>query len=229
MRKNRVSFGVIGTSVLSSRVEGVWDFILPHEILQPVRSEVNPVLKVTSFDIVGSIPYQRRWLLSYIIEDLLRRGGVSVVVVDKACLLEMVKRLKLKYNVEVVGDLDRRVVDYVVVRGDGEVYLMYHGRISMGVDPPVLEVDRVYVVGGVRRPERWRVPVGAVDVLYMVRERFLDIYGWYRKAFKRKGFSLLLRDEFRPGSVRVYRDRLEVYDVWDYWYDAHILRQVIGR
>lgn len=54
----------------------------------------------------------------------------------------------------------------------------------------------------------------------MLHERSLDLYVWYRRASKRKSSSLSLRDEFKPGAVRVYRDVVEMYDVWDYWYDA---------
>lgn len=42
--RKRASFGVIGTSALPSGADSVWDFIL-----QPVRCDVNLVLKVTSF------------------------------------------------------------------------------------------------------------------------------------------------------------------------------------
>lgn len=47
-------------------------------------------------------------MLLYSVENPLRQGGVGVAVVNKECLLGMVRELKSRHDVEVVEDLEDR-------------------------------------------------------------------------------------------------------------------------
>ncbi|MEM4675811.1 MAG: hypothetical protein QXM12_05920, partial [Nitrososphaerota archaeon] len=226
-RSRGIKFGVISTSILPTKVPGVpfvgggWVYLLPSRDLTPSRSEINPVQRVTGINpCYAHIPL--------ILNATLHDSGTDVVILSKDQLLKFLDWLRGTVSFEIVGDLDRGVIDYVVVKkpyNKGYLYLMYpHGRCSMGVDPPVAEVDRVYIVGGVRRPPPTIAPVDVPKLARLMVDCSLLVY-------TANGRGVLLRggELSSLGFTLLHNGYIEVYDNWDFLYDAHVLRQVLGR
>ncbi len=155
-------------------------------------------------------------LLSLMLGYLLKRKGSDVVVVSKTVLLKLLKVLP-RERIRVYGDVSRGVIDWVeVVKDNGvdKVYLVYpHGRIAMGVEPPVTSVRSINFVYGVRRP--------ATDYVILRRipgRTILDIVRHVKK-FKQSLESI-------PGPYVVIEAvnnsiKLMLYTKWDYRYDIH--------
>jgi len=144
--------------------------------------------------------------------------------------------------VEPCGDLERGVIDYIriVFPSGSEVVISYvHGRLSYGVDLP-FEVDRVLILGGVRRDPRSLpfvvVPTDFVRRLLAGEDRLRSagmevecLSPWFAPAagtriLVRAGDGRYLLVEGRGDAAVVY-----VYDSLQFLYDAHVLTQVIGR
>lgn len=234
-KKENIVFGVIGTSVVPSMVggdfitgTGGWKFLLPTGGLMYLRSEINPIRRITGVETI------RLWNIGILIGDLLKLPGVDVVILSKEMLLGILSGLREKGVVrEVVGDAKRKVLDYVVLEKpnrNGFVYLMYpHGRCSMGVDPPVLEVDRIWVIGGVRRPPPSIVPIGMQDLVSELKDYYNDEVLREMVRMSKYGIRLRQIEGLTRGFCVLHSQITEVYDNWDWLYDVHILRQVVGR
>ena len=124
-------------------------------------------------------------------------------------------------EVELYGDLDRGVVDYVLVRkGSGCIMVTSsHSRVAMGVDPPVQDPRMIVVLYGLRRPPTQFIKFDRIEL-----ERRLVIDDPW--------FGVVVHQVVREGDMYVVWDggeRLWVYDVFDAKYDKHMLLQIIGR
>lgn len=98
-------------------------------------------------------------------------------------------------RIKLIGDPRRDVYDYAVVRktNGGSILLIYaHGRISMGVDPPLDGADRIWVICGVRRPPKEYVKVNLSN-LARYSETLSSAAGYARLSIKLNNFNILLR------------------------------------
>jgi len=172
--KRRVNVAVVTTSIMSSRTPGYNDVVL-HPSLERVEYRVFRLKRVYSFNTINK-PVRMRSLglmkllgisaVSLILGYLLKRRGSDVLVVSKTVLLRLLKSLP-KERVRVYDDVGRGVIDWVeVVKDNGvdKVYLVYpHGRMAMGVEPPVTSVCSINFVHGVKRPATEYVVVRRVS------------------------------------------------------------------
>ncbi len=123
------------------------------------------------------------------------------------------------------GDISRGVIDWVEIikdNGTDKIYLVYpHGRIAMGVEPPITSVRSLNFLYGVRRPASDFV------ILRRIPERFISSTLGHLKKIKLTNISI-------PGSYLIIEGvnnsiKLKLYTRWDYRYDIHCATQILGR
>ena len=166
------------------------------------------------------------------------RGGNYVILVNKRILnqlLVMLPRIYGEDKVEVYGDIERGVVDYVVLKKDGKttILLAYvHGRLGFGINLPIEKVDYIFVLAGVKRhiggllyiPLRLDI-IKSKQVDWMVARRLMSL--------RFRGKSVRVGGEFGHTYTLlrvVGREiRLYVYDIWESLYDIHVALQIVGR
>gem|GEM_PF-3677584 len=162
--------------------------------------------------------------ISLMLGYLLKHKDSDVLVVSKTVLLKLLSSLP-KDRIRMYGDVERGIIDWVEVIKDNcvdRVYLVYpHGRISIGVEPPIASVRSTNFVHGVRRPATEYVVVGRVPSTFL-------------QDMLRHVKSMKLVLESIPGAyVIVERGKglvkLRLYTKWDYRYDIHCAAQILGR
>ena len=149
----------------------------------------------------------------------------------------------IKGVIEVHGDSERNVIDYVVVKKyfaalspeeyreiledtdeNGlvwkEILLMnIHGRMSMGIDPPILDVDNIVLLAGLRSRLRKCLPIPGRP-------------GRFLRATLAAGKPVIWYDfeGLDPEIVVIDNGKcVRVYDYYDFNRDLHDFEQVIGR
>jgi len=227
-----ISVAVVTTSIMSSSISDYKGIVL-HPSLERIEYRVFRLKRVYG-SYTFNKPVRMRSLglmklldisgVSLILGYLLKREGSDVLVVSKTVLLKLLNSLP-KERVRVYGDVERGVIDWVeVIKDNGvdRVYLVYpHGRIAMGVEPPVTSVRSINFVHGVRRPATEYVIVGRVPSLLL-------------QEMLRQVESVKLTLESIPGAyVIAEREKglvkLRLYTKWDYRYDIHCAAQILGR
>ena len=210
-----------------------YDGILLHPSLEHVEYRVFRLKRVYGFNIFNKLVRMRSLGLmklldisavSIILGYLLKRRGSDILVVSKTVLLRLLKTLP-KERVRVYGDVERGVIDWVEVfkdNGVDKVYLVYpHGRIAMGVEPPVASVRSINFAHGVKRPATEYVVVRRLPNTFL-------------QEMLRLAESVRLALESIPGAyVNAERGKgvvkLRLYTKWDYRYDIHCAAQILGR
>jgi len=238
--------GIITTSVDDSDVPGYR--IYPHDLLEHVRINLSGIRKPVKANTVYWSPamfyvrvpdrasyveqYRARSMIASSASDL---NGVvwgvtnidgNVVMVGNKSIIVYVAELykRMGYKVEYHGDLERGVVDYIIVEkpDGGKIMLVSpHSRVSMGVDPPLENPRVIVILYGIRRPAREYVKMYAGSLSGLVVQK-LDLVLDYRKYSDGETYYVYV------GSDAKY-DYLLVYDIFDFKIDSHMLLQVIGR
>ncbi len=226
-----ISVAVATTSIMSSSIPDYKDIVL-HPSLKRVEYRVFRLKRVYG-SYTFNKPVRMRSLglmklldisaVSLILGYLLKRRGSDVLVVSKTVLLKLLSSLP-KERIRVYDDIERGVIDWVeVIKDNGvdRVYLVYpHGRVAMGIEPPVASVRSINFVHGVRRPATEYVIVGKClacssgnaktdENVKLILE---SIPGAYVVAEREKGLV-----------------KLRLYTKWDYRYDIHCAAQILGR
>ena len=158
-----------------------------------------------------------------LLNTVIEVNGNVVIVANKRVILYISELLrKGGFNVEVYGDLNRNVVDYVLVdKGNGKIMLVSpHSRVGFGVNPPVENPRVIVLLPDIRRPAREYVKLSR------------DVYG--RLIYRGPDLGLMNFSVVREGDVYYVavndgrHTLLFVYDKFDAKYDRHMLIQIIG-
>jgi len=217
--------------------------IVPHERLEHVRIRVDKIFKsVRSSKLQWSAKmfYKRNECLSnydrYIImksmnelysvlNAVVNNRGNHVIVANKSIIQYIARILKneFKLKIEVYGDLERGVIDYIIVnKNNGKILLVSpHSRVAMGVDPPIENPKMLIILFGLRRPAVEYIKLDSIvyDKLYYVDSELglMDL-----RVYSENNLYYVARAD----TKHTY---LYIYDVFDVKYDLHMLLQIIGR
>lgn len=230
-----VLVGVITTSVDDSKVQGI--SIVPYERFEHFKISVDGVYKFVKYygeymDFGAIFSKDRKRIVTFArdlnkeLDFISRIPGNSVLILNKKLMFYCGSYYRSRgLEVGVYGDLDRGVVDYLIVdkRNGGKILVTSPwSRVSMGVDPPVENPTSVYIVYGLRRPSYQYIKFRRGTLHLVVTGPFgvLDFS-------KYRGYGDDVYYVYAGSDSRF--DYLKVYDVFDYKFDVHMLVQVIGR
>ena len=174
------------------------------------------------------------WMLQRI------KGGNYIVLVNKRILsqlLVMLPRIYGKDKVEVYGDVEKGVIDYVVLRRDNKttILLAYvHGRLGFGVSLPndIKKVDYIFLLAGVKRyiGGLLYIPL-KLDIVKRKQVDWVLVKKLMRWGLEERGIRSGGEFGHTYALLRVVGKeiRLYVYDIWESLYDIHVALQIVGR
>jgi hypothetical protein len=230
LRRAGIDVATVTTSV--DELEALGVRILVHEALESVEVRLDKVMKLVRSEKVklrlrGLLsPSTRRDVLisladvERVVREVVRFEGNAVIVVSKRLMRIVVGLLQeIGLSIEVHGDTERGVIDYVLARKRGGVVMVVspHSRVAMGVDPPVDDPKIIVIMYGLRRPAQSyiKVPHWVLSRL-VVRDPELSVFDY---SVYKEGNAYFVSDG----------ERLWLYDRFDARFDIHMLTQVIGR
>jgi len=239
LMKAGCNVAVVSTSVVDADV--IPHVLMPHESLEHVRVDVANIMKPVKILSVywdpavavsaNTADRKEEYRVRRSINDLelyltqaLSASGNAVIIANKRLVMiaaEIAKRFGL--DVRVYGDLDRQVIDYVIVKKkDGGSLLLVspHSRASMGVDPPVEDVVAIFILYGLREPARELIKLKYCQLGERLIGEFYDL-----RIHRSDNGNVYY---VYAGSDGIY-EYLLIYDSFNDKYDKHLLVQIIGR
>lgn len=247
LREKRCAVGFIGTTIVKPH------YVNENLIIVPSRFEY----KVIVHSMLNVKRYVRWERLEYITLNDGRNGDSATLRVAKTVLAllgaldytgvsvegktymfilnkSMLKRVLITVrklcncSINVVGDISRGVIDYVVIEGKNRVVLAYaRGRLAFGIDLP-FNVDTIYLWSGVYRSVN-ALPFVRIMTKNLKEFMFREIQTWYRSG------SRFIKDgDTRTYCYVDYKPKygyidLRVYDKLMFLEDSHLALQVLGR